>query len=104
MAAAVKAPKLISMKRTPADKRKDAGECAPIDCIAPDYPYGLVINLDSDELDKLGLTELPKVGTEIPITVKVRVTRVMAAEEENSKGDSDERRNMSLQITDMALG
>lgn len=97
-------PKMVSMKRSAKDKRKDAGECAPIDCIAADYPYGLVVNLDTDELDKLGLKELPAVGTELPITVKVKVTRVEQSASEGPRDEANERRTMSLQITDMAIG
>ncbi len=95
--------KLISLKRSDTDKRKNAGECAPIDCIAPDYPYGTVINLDTDELDKLGIKEMPAVGTVLPITVKVMVTRVSQDAMSGPRGD-EERRSMALQITDMAIG
>ena len=96
--------KLISMKRSNKDKRKDMGKCAPIDCIAPDYPWGLCLNLESDELDKLGLTNLPKVGTEMPITATVKVTRVSQSASENGGKEADEHRSVSLQITAIAIG
>lgn len=95
-----KKPKLVSMKRTPEDRRKDAGEAAPIEALAPDYPYGLCIHMDGDELDKVGMKELPAVGTEIPITVRVKVTRVSQSAVEGA----DEERSIDLQITDMAIG
>lgn len=91
---------MVSMKRTPKDKRKDMGEPCSIEAMAPDYPWGLCIHLDADELDKLGLTELPQVGTEIPVTVKVKVTRVSQSAVEGS----DEQRSVDLQITDMGIG
>ncbi len=93
-------PKLTSMKRSASDMRKDQGENAPIEAIAPDYPYGLVINLDSDEIKKLGIKELPKVGTEFPISAIVKVTRVMQSAVEGR----DEENCISLQITDLGLG
>lgn len=96
--------KLISMKRTEADRRKDAGEGPGIEALAPDYPYGLCIRLDGDELDKLGMKTLPQVGTEIPITVKVKVTRVSQSAADTGNEEYDEMRCVELQITDMAIG
>lgn len=93
-------PKLVSMKRTPEDKRKGMGEPCAIEATAPDYPWGLCIHLDGDELDKLGIKQLPAVGTEIPVTVKVKVTRVSQSAVEGS----DEQRSVDLQITDMGIG
>ena len=91
--------KLASMKRTPEDMRKDMGEPAEITSIAPDYPYGLCIHLDKDELDKLGMKDLPKVGTEMPISAIVKVTRVSQSAVEGA----DEQTSIDLQITDMGI-
>ena len=63
--------KMVSLKRTPEDMRKDAGEPASIEAIAPDYPYGTVIHLDKDELDKLKISALPKIGDEMIICARV---------------------------------
>lgn len=65
----------------------------------PEYPYGLSISLDNDSLDKLDLKSLPGVGTEMVLEAKVKVTSASVSEYE---GDG-ERKNMSLQITDMEL-
>lgn len=97
-------PKLVSMKRSVKDKRKDMGSCAPIECIAPDYPWGLVLRLESDELDKLGLKELPKVGTEMPMSITVRVTSVSQSASDNGGKKTDEERSVSLQITAIGIG
>lgn len=94
------AAKMASMKRSEKDKRKDMGEHASIEAIAPDYPYGLCIHLDKDELDKLGMKELPKVGTEMPVTAVAKVTRVSQSAVEGA----DEQTSIDLQITDMGLG
>ena len=91
--------KLISMKRTPEDKRKDQGEPADITSIAPDYPYGLCIHMDGDELDKLGMTQLPEVGVEMPMDVLVRVTCVRQSAMEGA----DEERSVDFQIIAMAV-
>lgn len=94
-------PKLISMKRTPKDKREDAGEHAPMEAMAPDYPYGLCIHMDKDELDKLGMSDLPKVGTTMTMTAKVTVTRV--SQSAATGPEAEEYTSIDLQVTDMAL-
>lgn len=99
MAATVKKTKLKSMKRTAADKRKDQGQHAEICAIAPDYPYGLTVHMDKDELDKLGLGKLPDVGTVIPMQILVKVTRVSQSAVEGR----DEQTSVDFQITDMAV-
>lgn len=98
------AAKLVSMKRSAADKRKDMGSPCSVESIAPDYPWGLCVNMDGDELDKLGLKDLPEVGTEFMLMAKVKVTSVnQSASESKKKGEYDESRRITLQITDLAL-
>jgi len=91
---------MTSMKRTEADKRKDAGDQAPISSIAPDYPYGLTIHMDQDELSKVGLKEMPAVGSvwHMHALVKVTATRQSASE---SKDEED--RSVDFQITDVGM-
>lgn len=67
---------------------------------SPKYPYGLRLDLNDDSLEKLGITALPKVGTEMTITAKVVVTSVSAYD---SQGGEPEQ-NVCLQITDMEIG
>lgn len=90
--------KMASMKRSKEDKRKDMGECAAPSSIAPDYPYGLVIHLDKDEMDKLKMP-MPKPGDMMMVHAKVKCTacRMSAVE------GADEENNCDLQITDMAV-
>lgn len=96
------ATKLVSMKRTPADKRGDKMETAPAEAMVPDFPWGLCLHLDKDELEKLGITELPKVGTKITLAAKVTVTRVSQSASTDRGGE--DQKSIDLQITDMALG
>lgn len=93
-------PKLVSMKRSEKDKRSDAGDAVPMEAIAPDYPYGLCINLDKDEIDKLGMKQLPSVGTVVPISASAKVTMVRQSAVEGA----DEETSLTLQITDLAVG
>lgn len=67
---------------------------------APRYPYGLCICLDDDALEKLGLTQLPAVGTAMTLTARVEVSSTSAYQ---TRGGESEAR-LELQITDMELG
>lgn len=64
-----------------------------------EYGYGLCINLDSDQVEALGITKLPEPGTAMMIRARVVVKRTMTENE----GEGPEH-YMSLQITDMELG
>lgn len=80
---------------------KDYGDdcCSPCEISKPEYPYGLEVCLCDEVLDKLGVTELPKVGETMIIQCQVTVCSTA----ENSMQGGDVERRMSLQITDMAL-
>lgn len=89
---------MISMKRDPQAKPgSEADCCGPEECDKPAYPWGLQINLESDELDKLGLKQLPAVETVVRITAVATVTSVSETQEQGG----DKRRCVTLQITDM---
>lgn len=64
----------------------------------PEYPYGLCINLDEQQLAALGMKDLPKVGASITIEATANVTSV--SENETQGGT---RRSLSLQITELGL-
>lgn len=91
-------PKLVSMKRAKDDARGDKTMPAPVEAIAPDYPYGLCLHLEDEELKKLGIDKLPDVGAEMTMTATVRVTRVSESEDERVPSTGKER-CVNLQIT-----
>ncbi len=66
---------------------------------APKYPWGLCVTLDDDSLEKLGVSSLPAVGTEVTIMAKAIVT---AARENATQGGESEA-SVDLQITDMRV-
>jgi len=71
----------------------------------PIYPYGLQVRLDEDALDKLGITELPKVGGYLMLTAKVCVTSVSSNEHQTDGATKKHKhRNVELQIEDLGLG
>ena len=88
---------LVDLKRSKADKAEEAQE-ATGGPAGDDYPYGLCLNIDNDELAKLGVSQLPNVGDEFHITAVAKVTRTSSSASEN-----DESSGMSLQITMMEL-
>ncbi len=65
----------------------------------PRYPWGLQVNLGNEELEKLGVAQLPNVEDEMILVGKVKVTRVASSQD----GQAGTSRSVELQITDMAL-
>lgn len=63
------------------------------------YPCGLCLSLDSDVLDKLGMTQPPKVGSTMTITARVKVTSARIYEDEGGEPEA----SSSWQITDMEV-
>lgn len=88
---------MISMKLTPAEAKSET-MLGDSDDDLPQYPYGLTVNLCDDELAKLGITELPAVGTVMQLTALVEVCSI--SQYENQDGAD---KSMNLQITDMEL-
>ena len=87
---------LINMKSKP-EREEMPGE---IERDEPRYPYGLCLSLGKDELEKLGITALPKVGGEMMIQAKATVKSTSAYE---TQGEGTDMR-VELQITDMEIG
>lgn len=63
----------------------------------PAYPYGLTLRLNDETLTKLGIKELPKVGTKVRIVAMAEVQSVGQYKER----DGDQQRHVELQVTDM---
>jgi hypothetical protein len=87
---------MISMKLTPAEAKAETflGEQDEL----PEYPYGLTICIDDDMLAKLGITDLPPVGTKFRIEA---LAEVCSTSQYANQSGADQ--SMSLQITDMEL-
>lgn len=91
--------KLVSMKIDLAAAKKMAEPCATDPKDMPRYPWGLCLNLDDDALEKLEIDELPAVGATLTLAAKVTVQSVSSNQTEGGA----ERRQISLQITDLGL-
>ena len=86
---------MINMQRAP-EREEMPGE---YEADEPRYPYGLCISLGKEELEKLGITALPKVGTEMTIMAKAYVKMTRAYE---TQGEGEDM-GIELQITDMEI-
>lgn len=91
--------KLTSMRLS---QREQEAKAEPASVVAdkPRYPWGLGLHLDDETLEKLGISELPKVGKTLMISARVDVTGAMEQEMEGA----GKHRTAQLQITDMAIG
>ena len=93
---------LVSMKRVPEKKSKDAKSdlCCSAPCSASEYPWGLTINLENESLNKLEFgDELPKVGSTVKIVAEAKVESVSSRSDKDNKSN----RTVSLQIVKMAV-
>jgi len=65
----------------------------------PDFPFGLRLHLDKEQMAILGMAELPEVDSKVMIHAKAFVSFV--SESKDSEGEVN--MHFDLQITDMAL-
>lgn len=89
---------MIDLKRTKAERKEAKDMCVPSPS-ADDYPYGLCINLQEDELDKLGLDDLPKAGAKVSLQAVAVVKEVSQRTVDGGK----ESRRLELQIQQLAI-
>lgn len=85
---------LKSMKMTKSQAKESMPVAAP-DTL-PEYPYGLRISLETEQMKALGL-DMPKVGTKLTIVAEVEVVSCHASQYEGG----EEHRSCSMQITSM---
>lgn len=85
---------LVHMKNTPAAVKKESN----LSYKPSPYPYGLEMSFDTEQLKKLGITELPEVGGKYSITATGNVTHAS-----KSASESGEHTSMRIQITHLKL-
>lgn len=87
---------MIDLKRTAKELKKDGTKES---YKPPEYNHGTQIRLENEELDKLGMKDLPEIGYEGTVKAKVKVIYArQSASEENG-----EDRCVELQIVAMDL-
>ncbi len=85
--------KLRDMKLSRTEKDEDAA----VESTPPDYPYGLLLSLDEDALEKLGI-DLPDVGDTFLVVAVATVRSVSEHKHENNTSQ-----NVGLQIEKLSL-
>ena len=91
---------MVNLALTAQEAKDTYGSPSPAVEDAPKYPYGLCIYLNEATLEKLGLSEMPAVGSVIDIVSKAKVTAISEREQQ----DGDTERTLDLQITDLDMG
>lgn len=87
--------KLVSMELAPKEAEKETIEARETE--KPKYPYGTCLYLDEEALAKLGIADLPDVGTELHI---MAVGKVVGTSEREYEGGS--HKTLDVQLTEMA--
>ena len=95
--AAEESSELVSLKKTKAEK-KTGPQLASVPGGGDDYSYGTRLSLGKDELEKLGIKDMPKVGTKFKLEAECEVVSVSA-----NAGKDHDSRDLGLQITAMCL-
>jgi hypothetical protein len=94
---------IVNLKRSADDKKAEKARHKAMgwtDAPEPhDYPQGAQINLGEGEMEKLGLTTLPKAGDEVTFTGRGKVITVHSEAQQGK--DPSER--VEIQITHMGL-
>lgn len=90
-------PKLVDLAYTKAEIKEEKAEYTSGD--PSPYPWGLCLRLEKAELDKLGIKELPQVGSEWHFMAVATVTGV----NQSASVTQDEETSVALQITMMQV-
>ena len=86
---------LIDMKH-----EAGAGECLPMPCASSEYPYGLRLTLNQEQLKALGM-DLPTAGTTLRLEAVAVVVR-SSTEDPDADGDVDYV-SVELQLTELGI-
>jgi len=88
---------MVSMKLDASEKQNTA---PTVMAEAPDYPYGLRLDLDKSALSKLGIESLPELGSKMELHAVAEVVGV--SQSESSPGG--EHKSVALQIVELGVG
>ncbi len=81
---------LTSMRMAKKPKMEEMSSPSPVQ--EEQYPYGLKVNLEHDDMKKLGIKKLPKAGDIHKFTAHAKVTRA----EESSSVDGGKKRSVTI--------
>jgi hypothetical protein len=89
---------MIDMKNKKRSKKELEAECMPI-CEQDQYPYGLQINFETEQYDKLSSLDTLKPGDIVNIVAVGSVTRQSMDEKQNGK----DHKSCTIQIEQIAV-
>lgn len=89
------AMKLVSMELSPKEAEAETIEARETE--KPKYPYGTCLYLDEEALAKLGITDLPDVGSMLHI---MAIGKVTGTSEREYEGGS--HKTLDVQLVEMA--
>jgi hypothetical protein len=95
--------KMVNMALKAEKEGKSESCCCAAPCCCesdkPRYPWGLQLRLENEQLDVLGMGEMPKTGGMMMVSCTVKVTQCGEEEREGA----EPARNVSLQIIEMGM-
>jgi hypothetical protein len=93
-------PKLVSMEmdKSQSDAMYGMPETADKET-GPKYPFGLQVRLEKEDLAKLGIKELPEIGTDMKLVAECEVISIS----QNESKDGLQSQCVCLQIEMMGL-
>lgn len=91
--------KMVDMMLTPEEQKEESGEPTASTENMERYPYGLQIRLTTEELEKLGIKEMPSAETPVTIHAVGYVCEVSSHE----TAENGENKSLSIQITDLSV-
>ena len=87
---------LTDMKQSKREAKKNHEVCSD----SPRFPYGLDLDLDTESLEKLGITDLPEVGSEMIVVAVGVVTSART----NERAEGKANRNITIQLQKLEVG
>jgi hypothetical protein len=82
-------------------KKERTESMKPRDINGDKYPYGLRVRLGHEEMSKLGIDSMPKVGDKVHLHSHAHV---VSASESSHEGDEEPNRSVELELRHMAVG
>lgn len=94
---------LVDMRDEPDEDEGESSDIGPPPHVAetPKYKYGHRITLDHDDMDKLGIDELPKVGHKVHVVAHGEVTHASDEEHQDHEGKTRRHKRVEIQLKKM---
>jgi hypothetical protein len=91
---------MAEMKHMARSKKERTEMAKPSNMSGDKYPYGLRVDLGHEEMQKLGMDSMPKVGDKVHLESHAHV---VSASEHHNEGDEEPHRRVSLELRHMAV-